>query len=62
MGALKQMLIKERMRINEEWSNLKQYEFIAWQDSILNHQYYTYKKQLDNSVKKPPNPSDNKFS
>ena len=61
MGALKQMLIKEKMRISEEWDNLKHNEYIVWQDNLRDQHFYTYKKELDNKTKEPPKPSDNKL-
>ena len=61
MGALKQMLIREKMRISEEWDSLKHYEYIIWKDKVQSQHYYTYKKELDIIVNSPPQSPPNKL-
>ncbi len=51
MGALKQMLIAEKMRINKEWNYTTQYEYAAWISSIKKEQYFLQKKTIKKEVK-----------
>tara|TARA_B110000908_G_C10152114_1_gene401835 strand:- start:397 stop:573 length:177 start_codon:yes stop_codon:yes gene_type:complete len=51
MGALKQMLIAEKMRINKEWDYTTQYEYAAWISSIKEEQCFLQKKPIKKEVK-----------